>query len=412
MNLTVIGLNYAPEPTGIAPYTTALAEALAADGHAVRVITGHPHYPEWRVRPGYGQRGRVDRFGGVEVQRIRHALPPTRHAIARAWSEITFGVGAATSGWRRPDALVLVSPALLASAIVQARARAAGIPVIAWVQDLYASGVAETGAGGGAAVRGVGMLEARFLRRADAVAVIHDRFADAVVAMHRVPRERVAVIRNWAHLAERPGVDAAAARARLGWPAGERVVLHAGNMGAKQGLENVVEAARLADAADAPVRFVLLGDGNRRAELERAAHGIHRLEFRDPLPDVEFRAALAAADVLLVNELPSLTESAVPSKLTSYFASGRPVIAAVSPAGTTAAELQAAGAGVRVDAGSPAELLGAVLALDPETAARHGEAGRAYAARALGRDAALAGFRELLQATARPRRRAMPVPTG
>jgi hypothetical protein len=46
------------------------------------------------------------------------------------------------------------------------------------------------------------------------------------------------------------------------------VVLHAGNMGAKQALGNVIEASRLAAQRDEPVLFVLMGYGSQRAELE------------------------------------------------------------------------------------------------------------------------------------------------
>src|SRR5690606_33378551 len=137
----------------------------------------------------------------------------------------------------------------------------------------------------------------------------------------------------------------------------ELVVLHAGNQGAKQGLENVVEAARAADAQGAPVRFVLLGDGSRRAALQAAASGIRSIQLVDPLPEDRFPAALAAADVLLVNELAGLAEMSVPSKLTSYFDAGRAVLAATSAGSTTAHEIQASGAGVRVDAEDPQALL-------------------------------------------------------
>ncbi|MDQ0819795.1 hypothetical protein QFZ79_002085 [Arthrobacter sp. V4I6] len=51
--ITIIGLNYAPERSGNAPYTTNLAINLAAAGHSVSVITGFPHYPEWQRQPGY-----------------------------------------------------------------------------------------------------------------------------------------------------------------------------------------------------------------------------------------------------------------------------------------------------------------------------------------------------------------------
>ena len=68
-----------------------------------------------------------------------------------------------------------------------------------------------------------------------------------------------------------------------GWREHETLALHAGNVAVKQGLENVIEAARLADAEEHSVRLVLLGDGNRRAQLEVQASGITRSQFLDPL---------------------------------------------------------------------------------------------------------------------------------
>ena len=81
-------------------------------------------------------------------------------------------------------------------------------------------------------------------------------------------------------------------RAAHGWPSTDTVALHAGNMGVKQGLENVVEAARLADARGLPIRFVLLGDGNQREALLARAQGITRLQFLDALPEADFQATL------------------------------------------------------------------------------------------------------------------------
>ena len=39
----VVGINYSPETTGIAPYTTGLAEHLAARGHRTTVLSGFAH---------------------------------------------------------------------------------------------------------------------------------------------------------------------------------------------------------------------------------------------------------------------------------------------------------------------------------------------------------------------------------
>jgi glycosyltransferase involved in cell wall biosynthesis len=182
----------------------------------------------------------------------------------------------------------------------------------------------------------------------------------------------------------------AAFRNSHGWGPDEVVILHAGNMGFKQGLENVLEAASLA-ATNGKVRFVLLGDGNQRAELEAAAAGIDRLQFLSPLSEEDFPSALGAADVLLVNERPGVAEMSVPSKLTSYFTSGRPILAATDTHGLTAHEITASGAGVCVPAGRPDLLLSEAIRLgaDRELAVRLGAAGRSYCEGLLTQQAAL-----------------------
>jgi colanic acid biosynthesis glycosyl transferase WcaI len=401
LHIAIIGLHYAPEPSGNAPYTTALAEGLAGRGHRVDVLTGLPHYPTWRIFPGYGAWRSTSKHDTLAVSHLRHYVPTVPTSAKRIVMETSFGLRAAASRWHRPDVVLAVTPALLSTAVVGLRAKF-GVhrpPVGVWVQDLYSQGVLETGVGGRRVAGGAQRLESSILRSAQGVAVVHDHFRERVVADLGVEPGRVRVIRNWTHLQPVPQEPAASTRDRFGWGATETVVLHAGNMGVKQGLENVVEAARLADRTEAPVRFVMLGDGNQRPALERLAQGVRSIEFIDSLPDGEFQSALGAADVLLVNEKPGVGAMSVPSKLTSYFHAVRPVLAASEPDSTTAAELAASGAGWRVDTGDPDALLGAAMKLgaDADEARRMGEQGLAYARNVLSEDAAITAHEAWLQ---------------
>ncbi|NMM17486.1 MAG: glycosyltransferase family 4 protein [Cellulomonas sp.] len=394
LRIAIVGLSYAPEPTGNAPYTTSLAEGLLAAGHDVRIVTAHPHYPEWTIREGYGQWSSSESVRGVPVRRLRHWVPRKPTAVRRALSELSFGVRAATASWGQPDVVLLVSPALLSSGLAMVHAKLSRVPVGVWVQDLYGLGVVETGTGGARTARLLRGIEARLFSSASGVVVIHERFRKYVVDELGVAGARVEVIRNWTHIGAVSEIDRPAVRRRFGWCDGETVVLHAGNQGLKQGLENVVEAARLADAARARVRFVLLGAGNQRSRLESTAAGIERLQFIDPLPDDEFLQALSGADILLVSEREGMTEMSVPSKLTSYFSTGRPVIAATGAGSVTDGEISASGGGIRVDAGDPAALLVAVcaLGLDAARAAELGLAGLAYRERLLSDTVAIESF--------------------
>jgi colanic acid biosynthesis glycosyl transferase WcaI len=394
---TVIGLNYAPEPTGIAPYTTAAADGLAAAGADVTAIAGYPHYPQWQIPEEYTGLSQKDLIHGTGVLRLRHPVPADGNLATRIMMEVVFGFRASLRSWAGADVVLAVTPALLATAQIVARARLTRRPVVVWVQDIYTLSAAETGVA--AAASGlISRVESWTLRNADRVIVIHDRFARFVVQRLGVDPERVDVVRNWTHLNGSAAAPSAATRRNLGWADDDIVVLHAGNMGAKQNLESVVRASQLAAARGSRVRFVLLGDGHRRRALE-AMGANPRLQFVDPLPSAEFATVMASADILLVNELAGMTEMSVPSKLTSYFNTGRPVLAAVDSGSVTAAELEAAGAGVLVAPNDPAALLEAAEALadDPGLAQRLGESGLKYRRTTLSADTALAALAASLE---------------
>lgn len=368
--ILIVGLNYAPERTGIAPYTTALAEYLAQDGWDVRIITGFPHYPEWEIHPGFGGRTIREERNGVAIRRLRHFVPRRSSHLGRLHMELSFGCRAILQSFGEVDVVLCVSPSLFATALTIARWQLAGRkqPLAVWVQDLYSKGVSETGRANPFLVRGMAAIESWVLRSATSVSVIHQRFSAYLVEELRVDPEALRVIGNWSHVKSAEPADRDAVRRSYGWEPDETIVLHAGNMGMKQDLGNVVEAARLADGHPRPIRFVLLGNGNQREKIASEAEGATRLQMMDSLPDEQFVAALRAADILLVNELPGLRETAVPSKLTSYFSAGRPVLAATEADSITASEVLRAGGGVVVEPASPEALLRAVVALADDAA--------------------------------------------
>lgn len=409
MRILVIGINYVPEVTGIAPYTSALAAGLAARGHSVRALTAMPHYPEWRWRGGYGGWRMRETIDGVDVHRLLHYLPTRPVGMGRLISEVSFGLRVLVASWGRPDVVLLVSPALFAIRIAMLRARLGRLRrrTVVWVQDLYSRGIIEAaGVDHDAPVaRLIRATEAAVLRRAEAAVVIHEGFVDLTLNLGARP-SALRVVRNWAHLRPSMDVDGRdAVRRRLGWQEGEVIALHSGNMGVKQALGNVVDAARLADERDAHVRFVFTGTGSERSHLEQRARrlGVRRIGFLDTIAQSDFTATLEAADVLLLNEAPGLRETAMPSKLTSYFSAGRPVVAATDAASLSAREVETSGAGVRVDPADPAALLDEIerISRDPSLVTELGGNGRRYSGELLDEAVAVSAFEHVLSQVAR-----------
>ncbi|MCT2590143.1 glycosyltransferase family 4 protein [Streptomyces sp. N2-109] len=396
--LLLVSTNYAPEQAGIGPYATQIAEHWAADPETeMHVLTGMPHYPSWRVDPAYRGNWRTAELrAGVRVHRRRHTVPPRQTALRRALYEASIlghGLLVPPRTGGPPHAVVAQLPSLAGGVLAARLARRHRVPFVPVVQDLMGAAAAQSGIrGGDRAAHAAAAVERRVLRAATLVGVIHESFVDKVAAMG-VPSERVRLVPNWSHVAA-PSAPRAQTRQRLGWTGDRTVVLHSGNMGLKQGLDVLIETARL----DPGLRIVLMGDGNQHRRLRTLAAGLANVQFLPPADEADFPDVLAAADVLAVTQRAAVLDMSVPSKLTSYFAAGRPVVAAVAESGGTAQEIRRSGAGRLVAPEDPSALAGAIRALsaDPAAADALGARGPAYAESRLGRRAGLARITGLL----------------
>ncbi|MBL1083021.1 glycosyltransferase [Streptomyces actinomycinicus] len=395
----LVSTNYAPEHAGIGPYSTAVAEHLAAGGAEVDVLAGMPHYPAWRIPDDYRGRWRMlEHRNGVRVHRRLGYVPARQTAVRRAAYELSIVAhGAVRPPAVRPDVVLSQLPSLAGGVIGNRIARRHGVPHVVVVQDLMGAAAAQSGIAGGGRVASLAAgVESRVLRSAALVGVVHESFVDRVTTAG-VPAARTRVVPNWS-LATAASGDRRAVRARLGWAEEDCVLLHAGNMGLKQGLEVLIDTARLAARATPRIRVVLMGDGSRRGHLASLAAGVPGVDLLPPAADADFAAVLNAADVLVVTQRASVLDMSLPSKLTSYFSSGRPVVASVAASGGTAGEVRRSGAGVVVPAEDPVAIHGAVLDLarDPARAAALGARGPAYVRERLSPQAGLGRITALL----------------
>jgi glycosyltransferase involved in cell wall biosynthesis len=312
----------------------------------------------------------------------------------------------------RPDVVIGTCPSLAGGALAAVAAHVHRVPYALVFQDLMGQAARQSGMPGGARVAcAVGNAELALARNATAVGVIAEGFR-SYLERGGVQSERIHRLRNWTRRAE-PTESVAETRLRLGWRDDEFVCLHGGNLGRKQGLDNLVDTAAL--LRDEKIRIVLAGDGNDRERLEARARelALDRLQFVELQGPGRWESVMAASDVLLVNQRASVTDMSLPSKLTSYFAAGRPVVAAASDDSETAREIGAARAGVVVAPDEPERFRDAILALesDPATAAELGVSGRRYAERVLFPEVVLADYDRFLELVAETGRGgALPLP--
>ena len=390
----IFGANYAPEPLGNAPYTTAYAETLVRHGHRVTVVAGYTHYPQWTASQRQ-MRVRVTEEGGVRLVRVPHAVPRVPDALGRLRLEATFGL-AAMGGWIRggvrADAVIGVLPTLSGGLAARVAGAVLRRPTGILVQDLLSAVAAQAGVAGASdsVARAVGLVE-RLVLRGTRVAVVARGFEAPVLACGA--REAV-YLPNFTTLPSTVHRDRRETRMRLGIPPEAFLVTYSGSLGYKQDFANVIAAGkRWAAASD--IWLLVVGEGGQQALVQEAfASGSLRGRWLPLQPAEEVPDVLAASDLLLAPQRPTDVDMAIPSKLTAYFASGRPVVAAASAASETARQVEESGGGLVVAPGDHEALAEAVLALREDGAqrARMGAAGAAYARDAFDRARAEARF--------------------
>ncbi len=402
MHILIYSYNYHPEPIGIAPLMTELAEGLVKRGHQVRVITGMPNYPQRQIYDGY--RGKLyvnEQKNGVTIQRSYLRIKSKPNLVDRLLLELSFvftSLPQALNG-KRPDVILLTVPPLLVCLPATLIGWLYNCPVVLNVQDILPEAGVRVGLiKNKLMIQALEALEKFAYRTAHTISVIADGFVDNL-KNKGVPANKIACIPNWVNL----NFIRPLPQEKNSWRAthqldGKFVVLYSGNIALTQGLETVIEAAaNLRHLKE--IVFVVAGESQALERLQKhcLAFGADNvlllpLQAREKLPQM-----LAAADVGLIVQKRNVISFNMPSKIPLLLASGRPIVGSVPATGTAAKAIGESGGGIVVEPESADALAAAVLDLynQPELAAKLGRKGRKFAVENYSFEQALDRYEEL-----------------
>ena len=364
-----------------------LALGLKERGHAVAVLTGLPNYPTGRFFPGYGFfTPSSEEFNGLPVYRVPLIPRGSGQRWRLALNYFSFAIFASLLAPVRcrgvfdlifvfePSPITVGIPAIMLKKFKRA-------PVMFWVQDLWPESLSAT-----RAIRSELLLHwvaqlVRFIyQRCDRILVQSEGFIPSVTALGADP-QRVAYFPNWAEALYRPVATAEDAPERKEVPAGF-CVMFAGNIGAAQSFETILEAATLLRQHH-DIHWVVVGDGHRRAWVEGQIleRGLKQsVHLLGPRPAEVMPHYFALADALLVTlKCDPIFALTIPSKVQSYLACAKPILAALN--GEGARVVRESGAGLVCPAEDAKALAESVLRLScmsPQERAAMGQKGRTY----------------------------------
>ncbi len=333
-----------PEPTfkGLL-----FAKALQARGHSVQVLTGFPNYPGGRVYPGYRVRlWQREMMDGIPV--IRVALYPShsQSASGRTLNYLSFALSASFLGtWlvQKADVAYVYHPPATIGLPALLLKYLRRVPVVYDIQDLWPDTLAATDMVKHRwPLRLVGWWCRCVYRCVDRIVVLSPGFK-ARLMERGVPDGKISVIYNWSH----PVPTAPSDKALEQQLQGKFVVLFAGNLGAAQGLDTVLDTAKLLRDRRPEVCFALAGSGVEEQRLRERAkdEGMANVLFLGRRPPEAMGALYTRADALLVHLRDEpLFRITIPSKTQTYLAAGKPILMGVR--GDAADLVREAGAGI------------------------------------------------------------------
>lgn len=341
MKILVYGINYSPELTGIGKYTGEMVEWMARKGHEVRVITAPPYYPQWQVNERYCPWRYRREEGEATVWRCPLYVPKQPSTMKRLLHLASFALSSffpllAQRRWK-PDRIIGVVPTLFCTPGMRLLAKLCGARTLLHIQDYEVDAMLGLGMAGKGRRGVVATLASAFersgLHNVDYVSTISRSMMNKA-REKGVAKEKVILFPNWSEVTRFRDVSAADARAmrqRLGLPADKKIILYSGNVGEKQGLEKLIDAA--ARLSERPWLFVIVGQGGGKARLEETVRerGLNNVKFFPLQPYELLPALLKMGDCHAVVQKRGAADAVLPSKLTNILAVGGNAVITAEP---------------------------------------------------------------------------------
>jgi colanic acid biosynthesis glycosyl transferase WcaI len=379
-----------------------MAIYLSNLGHEITVITTPPYYPWWQIQPGYhGEVYRKEEWNGLNIIRCPLFVPRRITSVGRLLHLLSFALSALPpiifQKWKQPDLIFCLAPTLF-SAPLAAYGRKRKTSNWLHIQDFEFDAATNLGLLNKNKLfrRAAEEWESKVYRRFGTISTISPAMTKNL-ERKGVVSQKIHLFSNWVNTDQIfPLSGNNRYREEIGVSSSDIVVLYAGSLGQKLGVETLIQAIRLV-RSDKRIHLVICGEGPQKHQLETDALDCGNIHFLSVQPQESLNELLNMADIHVLPQKSGAANFVMPSKLLGMLASGRPVLAACTE-GTDLFDIVKQ-VGLVISPQDPGKIAEMILKLAKDTHLREklGQKGREYAITNFSTDRVLSDFNSKLE---------------
>jgi colanic acid biosynthesis glycosyl transferase WcaI len=328
--ITIITAFFYPEDTAIGLYTTQFSKFLSEIGYEVKIITGFPNYPQWKIREEYKKLPSfyIENMGDIEIIRYKQYVPEKVTFKGRVLMMLSlfYGTLRNLNKIKETDLVICIVPFTISilPALLLSKFKKAKLWV--HVQDFefdlaLDSGIINNKSYLSKIVNSIIILfERKMLNASNIVSSISFSMLSKIKekSCHKEPY----YFPNWVSFSKiNPEISSKHPLIN----SGKFTLLYSGNIGEKQDwafLEKLCEIIN----PDENIEIVIVGDGGFKDTLKLRLESYIFVKFFDPVPYEELNDLLCSADVHFLFQKTDVINTIMPSKILGMMASNKPSI--------------------------------------------------------------------------------------
>lgn len=334
MRILIISQYFWPESFKI----NDIALGLKEKGHNVSVLTGIPNYPKGEFYQGYNSKPMDEIWNGIKIYRSK--LWPRKqdgiNLFLNYFSFVVFGWLKVNSIKENFDSILVYGPSPVTVGIPAIKAsKKFKAPYYFWVQDLWPASLDSAGGVKNKYILSYfDKITKLIYKKSEKILVQSEGFTDYILNQG-VPKGKIIFYPNSTESFYTSKLESEEYLKKL--PEGFNLIF-AGNLGESQGLNVFIEAAEIVKEKGINLNWIFLGDGRNKDLMEKIIEdkNINNFYFLGSFPSEEMPEFFACADALLASlkKAPIFTRT-IPSKIQSYMACAKPIIASLDGEGAS-----------------------------------------------------------------------------